>query len=93
MGACASARVDVRAAAARRAPARAAGAPVEHWAACERRCGEPARAGVAVAAGRSGLAVRIGEETAVVPGVEDALARVAALAPGAEPALAREEAP
>lgn len=57
MGACASAAADVRAAAARRAPQRAAGAPAEHWSGCERRCGEPRSVGVAVVAGDRRVAV------------------------------------
>jgi sulfite reductase beta subunit-like hemoprotein len=55
LGACGRARVDVRAAAAARARARPAGAPAEHWSACERGCGRPVDVPVAVVAHADGL--------------------------------------
>lgn len=58
LGACPKAIADVRAAAARRAAVRGPGAPAEHWAACERRCGERAGQPVSIAAGAEGLTVR-----------------------------------
>lgn len=54
--ACTRARVDVRAVAGRRAAVRPAGAPAEHWAGCERRCGSPGR-GIAVVALERGFLV------------------------------------
>lgn len=78
LGRCPKARLDVRAAAAARAAVRPAGAGAEHWAACERRCGERAGQPIAVAVGQDGLAVRTedGEEGSVC-GVQDALAVLA----------------
>jgi precorrin-3B synthase len=69
LGACAKAQVDVRAAAARRAAVRAADGPAEHWAACERRCGQTRGVVRAVAATPEGIAV--GER--VVATMDDAL--------------------
>jgi sulfite reductase beta subunit-like hemoprotein len=48
LGACASARIDVRGLAAGRALAGRAG-ETEHWSGCERRCGEPGDATIRVA--------------------------------------------
>jgi len=73
LGACPRARLDVRAAAARRAAVRDPRAGAEHWAACERRCGERAAQPVSVAALREGVAVRRGEEEHVVASAAAAL--------------------
>jgi sulfite reductase beta subunit-like hemoprotein len=67
LGACAKARVDVRDFAARRAAVRGPGDPIEHWAGCDRRCGEPAGVEVAVFARGEGVTVeRVGGESVEV---------------------------
>jgi len=73
MGACSTARADVRAAAASRAAVRAPAAPGEHWAACPRRCGEHPGTPVAVAVLDDGVAVRRGADEVLVDDVEAAV--------------------
>lgn len=77
LGRCPQARIDVRSAAMARARSRGPGAAAEHWAACERRCGERADQPIAVAALRDGVAVRRGESERLVAGVENAIAVLA----------------
>jgi precorrin-3B synthase len=73
-GACARARVDVRDAAARRAPARGPGSPAEHWAACERGCGRPPEAPDSVTAIAGGVLVERAGETRLAADVAEAVA-------------------
>jgi precorrin-3B synthase len=77
IGRCAKARFDVRAAAAQRARVRRPDGGLEHWAACERRCGERAGTEVAVAAYGDGISVRMGETTRRVETANHALAVLA----------------
>jgi sulfite reductase beta subunit-like hemoprotein len=77
LGRCPKARFDVRAAAALRAGVRGPGAGPEHWAACERRCGEREGQPVAVAAVRDRVVLRCGGEERTVDGVDEALAVLA----------------
>jgi sulfite reductase beta subunit-like hemoprotein len=77
VGRCPKARLDVRAAAAKRAAARRPQAPAEHWTACERRCGERTGQPVAVAAVPGGVAVRVGGGERIVESFERALAVLA----------------
>jgi sulfite reductase beta subunit-like hemoprotein len=55
LGACVRARHDVRAEAAGRAGERRADDPLEHWAACERRCGRPSGAHIAYTTTPAGI--------------------------------------
>lgn len=77
LGRCAKARIDVSSAAAARARTRRPGAPAEHWAACERRCGERPAQPIAVAAGFDSVAVRIGGAEQLASSAEDAIAALA----------------
>lgn len=77
-GFCGNARVDVRAAAERRAAARVEGAPREHWSACERRCGETPGVSIAVSADSLGLAVRAADGERKVSTAAEALALLGA---------------
>jgi sulfite reductase beta subunit-like hemoprotein len=55
LGACVRARHDVRAEAAGRVGERRADDPLEHWAACERRCGRPSGAHIAYTTTPAGI--------------------------------------
>lgn len=80
-GACARARADVRAAAMRRARIRGAGAPVEHWAGCDRGCGRPPAVAVTVTATESGIVVDEPGGRTTLPDLAAAEARLAGAAP------------
>jgi sulfite reductase beta subunit-like hemoprotein len=75
-GRCPKARLDVSAAASLRAQTRQPGAPAEHWAACERRCGERAEQPVAIAGAEDGILVRVHTREHTVDSLEAALAAV-----------------
>jgi precorrin-3B synthase len=77
LGACAQARLDVRAAAARRAAVRDPRAGAEHWAACERRCGERAAQPVSVAPEGERILVRRGGRERTVASADEALEALA----------------
>jgi sulfite reductase beta subunit-like hemoprotein len=77
LGRCSRARLDVRTAAAARAAVRGYGAPAEHWAACDRRCGERSGQQIAVTAMPDGVAVRTSSGEQVVGGVAEAMAALA----------------
>ena len=77
LGYCSKARFDVRAAAERRASERRGGAPAEHWSACDRRCGEPASAPIAVAAEGGAIAVRAEGRSRLAADEREALAMLA----------------
>jgi sulfite reductase beta subunit-like hemoprotein len=76
-GGCASSRIDVRGLAASRVAGRRIGG-TEHWSGCERRCGEPAGAGVRVAPDADGISVRVDRRESIVGSPADALSFLAA---------------
>jgi len=76
-GACASARIDVRGLAETRAAAGRVG-ETEHWAGCERRCGEPADAQITIAAVGGWISVRIDGTERLVELPGDALSALEA---------------
>jgi len=70
---CPRALADVRSAAANRARERAATDPPEHWAACERRCGEMPGTPVTVTARDAGdVEVHLDARVSEVPSLDDA---------------------
>ncbi len=75
---CPRALADVRAAAAARAAVRAASDPPEHWAACERRCGEAPGTSMSVAVqGAGDVEVQADARTWHVRSLDRAAARLA----------------
>lgn len=81
-GACRHALLDVRAAACARALARSAGDGAEHWAACERRCGEMPGTPVTVTAGApDAVEVRYHGDTWPAPSLAHATRRLELEAP------------
>jgi precorrin-3B synthase len=76
---CPKALADVRAAATRRAGVRAATDPAEHWAACERRCGEVRGTPVTVAVRAEGdVELRADARTVFVGSLQGAAERLLA---------------
>lgn len=78
LGRCPKARLDVATVAAARADVRGSRSPAEHWAACERRCGERVGQPIAIAAAPGeAITLRVGEAEQVVASLDEALLTLA----------------
>jgi len=80
-GRCQNARLDLSALTDTRGRWRRPGAPAEHWAACERRCGERAGHPVVVIATADGVVVRIRESQRLAASLGDVRVLLQELAP------------
>lgn len=78
LGACEKARVNVRDAAARRAGDRSSFSAIEHWSACERRCGTPRAATVSIYALEDCLVLEDGSSRRAAKSTDEVLSMLAA---------------